>query len=110
MSVPAAGSLVVAFLHSPKERVWGVLQTLEVTGVWLEGIDLASFEDWARQVNREREQTMGLSVIFFPLGRVEKILLDRSGPGQPSMADRFQDLVGMQVEEYLGLRDRETPV
>lgn len=103
MPVPGPGALVLAFVHSPKERLWGVLQGYDAAGVWIEGIDLQSFEDWARQVGREEGSGLGLSLIFYPLLRVEKLLLDRSAPGQPSFADRFRSLVGMEVEEYLGL-------
>ena len=103
MTVPGGGSLVLAFLHSPKERVWGVLQGIDGAGLWLEGIDLDSFDDWARQIGREQGSSLGLSMVFYPLLRVEKLLLDRTGPGQPSFADRFRSLVGIEVEEYLGL-------
>ena len=54
MATPGAGALVLAFLHSPKERVWGVLQGYDGGGVWVEGIDLDSFEDWARQIGRDK--------------------------------------------------------
>ena len=104
MSPPGEGSLVLAFLHSPKERVWGVLQGYDAAGVWVEGIDLDSFEDWARQIGREQGPSLGLSLFFYPLLRVEKLLLDRTSPGQPSFADRFRSLVGIEVEEYLDLR------
>jgi hypothetical protein len=104
MAAPGPGALVLAFLHSPKERVWGVLRGIDGAGVWIEGIDLDSFDDWARQVGRDQGPALGLSVIFYPLLRVEKILLDRTGPGQPSFADRFHGLVGIEVEQYLGLR------
>lgn len=110
MAVPPPGSLVLAFLHSPKERVWGVLKGIDAAGVWLDGIDLASFEDWARQVVREEGPAMGLSTVFYPMVRVQKILLDRAAPGQPSLADRFRELVGIDVEEYLELPDRGTRV
>jgi len=107
MPVPGPGSLVLAFLHSPKERLWAVLQGYDAAGVWLEGIDVQSFDDWARQIGRGQEPSLGLSLIFYPLLRVEKLLLDRSAPGQPSCAERFRVLVGTDVEEYLGLTGAE---
>ena len=107
MTVPGEpGSLVILFLHSPKERVWGVLQRIDASGIWLEGINLDSFEDWARQVGRDRKPSIALSVVFYPMHRTEKVLLDRTGPGEPSLGDRFRSLVGMNVEEYLGLTER----
>ena len=97
----AQGSAVVVFLHSPKERVWGMLREQDPSGIWLQGIDLASFEDWARQIGRNDELSMGLSMVFYPMLRVEKILLDRGTPGQPSMSDRFRELAGRPLEQYL---------
>ena len=105
---PGPGEPVIAFLQSPKERIWGVLRGLDAAGAWIEGISLDSFEDWARGVARSRGPAIGLSVAFYPLRRVEKILLDRSAPDQPSLGDRFRTLVGIGVEDYLG-RAPEAP-
>jgi len=102
-------TLLVAYLHSPKERIWGVLRSQDGSGLWLEGIDLHSFEDWARQVARKEDSGMGLSLVFYPMLRVEKLVVDRSVPGQPSLADSFQSIVGLQVETYLGLEGPEVP-
>jgi hypothetical protein len=33
--------------------------------------------------------------------RIEKLVVDRSSPGQPSQADRFEQMVGKRVEECL---------
>jgi hypothetical protein len=44
---------------------------------------------------------IGLTVAFYPLPRVEKLLLDRSAPGQPSFAERFGSLAGRPIEGYL---------
>jgi len=101
-SRPGPGSLVLAFLHSPKERIWGALREVGADGVWIEGISLESFEDWAREVGRGGEPTLGPSVIFYPMSRVEKLMLDRGAAGQPSLADRFRELAGLTVEQLLG--------
>ena len=106
---PGPGALVVAFLHSPKERVWGVLRGIDASGAWVEGIDLDSFEDWARQIGRRGEPSIGLTLAFYPLLRLEKLLLDRGAPGQPSFADRFRALAGRPVEDHLGLGMEEGP-
>ena len=98
-------TLIIAYLHSPKERIWGVLRSQDVSGLWLEGIDLHSFDDWARQVARKEESGMGLSLVFYPMLRVEKLVVDRSTPGQPCLADSFHSIVGLRVEAYLGLEE-----
>ena len=99
---PGRGALVVAFLQSPKERLWGMVREIDPSGVWLEAISLDSFEDWARQVGRNEAASIGPSLIFYPMFRVEKLLVDRSAPDQPSIADRFRSLAGVDVESHLG--------
>ena len=82
MSTPfEAGALVVVYLHSPREKVWGVLRELGPAGVSLRGIDVGSFDDWLRGHLSDDSPASAPSVTFDPLGRVEKILLDE--PGDP---------------------------
>jgi hypothetical protein len=38
------GSTVVISLHSPKEKVWGLLLDLTPAGATIQGVDLHSFE------------------------------------------------------------------
>jgi methylmalonyl-CoA/ethylmalonyl-CoA epimerase len=96
------GSAVLAYLREPSEKLWGVLRRLDTTGVILEGIDLSSFDDWVAQIEREEESVVGPSVLFLPMTRVEKLLLDRSSGDLPSLADRFHRRTGRTVQEVLG--------
>lgn len=95
-------SAVVVSLHSPREKVWGVLVALDASGVTVLGIDLNSFEDWSRAVSRG-EGTMGLSTVFFPMHRVERINRDESVGGVPSLADVFASRAGRDVWTHLSL-------
>jgi hypothetical protein len=95
------GEPVLVYLRDPHERLWGVLRALEPSGVTLEGIDLASFDDWARQVERGAT-AVGPSVLFFPMQRVERLLLDRASGDLPSLADRFLGRTGRSVRDVLG--------
>ena len=97
--VPA--SPVVIYLHSPKERLWGLLLDIPVAGVFLRGIDLNTFEDWTRMVVRG-EHDIGLTHIFLPMWRVERVALDETVGDIPSLADRFYATVGLTIHEYLG--------
>ena len=97
--IPA--SPVVVYLHSPKERLWGLLLDIPVAGVFLRGIDLNSFEDWMRMVVRG-EHDIGLTHIFLPMWRVERVALDETIGEIPSLADRFYATVGLTIHEYLG--------
>lgn len=95
------GSAVLVYLREPQEKMWGVLRRLDPTGVLLEGIDLASFDDWVAQIERKEETVVGPSVMFIPMARLEKILLDRSSGDLPSMAERFRERTGRSVQEVL---------
>jgi len=95
-------SLVVAYLKEPREQIWAVLLSLDQSGVVIKGISLESFDDWCRQVAKG-EESIGLSEMFIPSLRVEKIILDERVGSLPSFSDRFQKIVGMTVQEWLGL-------
>jgi hypothetical protein len=82
VSIPfTPGALVVLYLHTPREKVWGVLRELGPAGVSLCGIDVGSFDDWLRGHTSPEASPIQPSVSFYPIGRVEKILLDE--PGDP---------------------------
>ena len=95
------GTPVLLYLHNPTEKLWGVLRRLDATGVVIEGIDLSSFDDWVAQVEQQDERAAGPSVLFVPMGRLEKILLDRPSGSLPSMAQRFEQRTGMTVQQAL---------
>lgn len=101
------GSIVVVHLTNPTEKFWGVLQELVVTGVYLRGISLSSFDDWMAQAVRGKDQTLGLCAMFVPLFRVERVFLDEPVGEVESYQQRFSRRVGVPVERYLGLLDDE---
>jgi hypothetical protein len=72
-----AGSPVIVNLHSPREKVWGVLRELNAAGVFVRGIDLNTFDDWLRMVVRG-ERNLSLTHVFLPMWRVERVALDES--------------------------------
>jgi hypothetical protein len=98
-----AGSLVIVHLVNPTEKLWGVLQDLGVAGVTLRGLNVSSFDDWMGQAARREEQTLGLSTMFVPLFRIERIFLDEAVGEVESYRQRFRQRVGVSVESYLGL-------
>jgi hypothetical protein len=107
------GSVVVVHLHSPREKVWGVLLTLSGSGITVKAIDLSSFEDWTRQVARG-EESIGLSTIFYPMHRVERVELDETVGGIASCRDTFEQRTGKDLFRYLKVsqsgRTRSAPV
>ncbi|HKY04950.1 MAG TPA: hypothetical protein VJQ56_08670 [Blastocatellia bacterium] len=95
------GSPVVITLHSPREKLWGVLGEIASAGIYLRGIDLNTFDDWTQMIVRG-EKNIGLNYTFLPMWRVERISLDEAVDDIPALADTFFSRVGMTIEEYLG--------
>jgi hypothetical protein len=96
-----AGSLVLLHLVEPKERYWGLLLSLGPAGATLRGIDVAVFDDWARQCRTEGEAELGVSTLFVPMRRVEKIFEDARVGSVASYAERFFEIAGRDVREVL---------
>jgi len=69
------GIPVLVYLHSPREKVFGVLVSLQPAGIAVRGIELAAFEDWLRQESRG-EKGLGLVTLFYPMNRVERVEKD----------------------------------
>jgi hypothetical protein len=94
-------SIVIVNLLSPKERFFGRLLELNTAGVTVRGIDLNAFEDWMINVREHEETGVRPTTIFFPLHRVEKILLDEGIGVIPSLSDTFLTKVGTTVDDEL---------
>lgn len=94
------GAPVILYLHSPREKIWGVLRELNSAGVFVRGIDLNTFDDWVQMIVRG-ERNMGLTHAFIPMWRVERVALDESVDEIPSLAARFQARVGLTLNVYL---------
>ncbi len=106
----APNSLVIAHLVNPTEKFWGVLLSLDTSGLALRGINVSSFDDWMFQIARQEDRTLGLSTMFVPLSRVERIFLDEQVGEVESYRQRFESNVGEAVESLLGIdHDEEVP-
>ncbi len=96
-------SIVIATLGAPREKIWGQLVALNPAGVTVRGIDINSFEDFMRQVINQEETSVGMTTVFFPMHRVERIASDDPSGSLPSLSDRFYQKVGVTIQEYLGI-------
>lgn len=94
-----AGAAVVIVLHSPREKCWGVLDEINAAGVFLRGIDLNAFDDWSRAVAHD-EPFIGLTDMFLPMWRVERLTRDESAGGVPSLAEQFEQRTGRSVLDF----------
>src|SRR5213592_2179574 len=100
----APSALIILNLVNPKEKFFGVLTALSPAGVTMRGINLDSFEDWIHQIARNEEPDLDLITMFVPLFRVERIFLDEPSGAIKSFAQRFEDVVGMTVHQYLNVQ------
>lgn len=96
-------ALVLVNLVNPKEKFFGVLRALSAAGVTMRAVNLDSFEDWIHQIARGDEAEIEMVTMFAPLFRVERIFLDEAAGSIQSYSQRFQQVVGRSVEDYLGL-------
>ena len=96
------GAAILLYMREPQEKMWGVLRRLDATGVMIEGLDLGSFDDWLAQIDYDGEDAIsGPSVVFVPIGRVERILLDRASGALPSLVQRVERRAGCSVAELI---------
>ena len=96
-------SAVLVNLQNPREKVWGVLLSIQASGITVRGIDLNSFDDWSHSVSRG-ETEMGLSTMFLPIHRVERVNQDETIGRVLSFAEVFEERAGKDVWKHLGLK------
>jgi hypothetical protein len=94
------GTAVLIVLNNPREKCWGVLDEINAAGVFLRGLDLNAFDDWTRAVAHD-EPFVGLTDLFFPLWRVERVTRDEAAGGIPSLAEQFEKRTGRALSEFL---------
>ena len=92
------GDIVIAVLHSPREKLLGVLGGVDAAGVSMRSVDLGYFDDWCRSI-AAGEVSLTLSDNFFPMWRVERISRDETSEGMPSMAEQFETRTGRMLGE-----------
>jgi len=99
-------AVVIVYLKDPKERFWGVMRSLDATGTSVLGVDLMAFDDWLRSLDDSTGARITPSLVFFPLQRVDKILLDMPAGDIPSLWERFEGKSGQSLHAYLGLDEK----
>lgn len=93
------GESVVLILHSPRERLIGILHEINAAGVFLRGIDLEYFDDWSRSIAND-EPYLPMSDYFLPMWRIERMARDEGTADTPSMADQFEQRTGRVLGEF----------
>ncbi|MBV8890397.1 MAG: hypothetical protein JO266_00185 [Acidobacteria bacterium] len=93
------GTMVLATLREPREKVWGALLALNAAGLTLEGIELSSFDDATARVLEG--EPLPAAVLFFPMWRVERVAMDLPEGSLPSLSDRFHSRTRREPSEFL---------
>jgi len=92
----ANGEVVILVLHTPREKLLGVLDEINASGVYVRAIDLGYFDDWVAAI-AGGEDYLPMSDYFIPMWRVERITRDE---GSPSMTDLFEQRTGKNLGEF----------
>src|SRR5687768_18462019 len=96
-------ALVILNLVNPKEKFFGALRSLSAAGMTMRAMNLDSFDDWIHQIARAEEAELEMVTMFVPLFRVERIFLDEPAGAVKSYSQRFEQVVGQSVRDYLEL-------
>ena len=92
----ANGESVILVLHTPREKLLGILDEINQSGVFVRAIDLEYFDDWCRAISND-EPYLPMSDYFIPLWRLERMTRDE---GAPSLADLFEQRTGRALGEF----------
>ncbi len=99
-------TIVIVSLNNPREKIWGRLVALTEAGVTIQGLDLNALDDWMRQVLDAEPAVISLATVFYPMHRVERVAQDEPAGEFPSLAERFEDRIGISLIEYLRMPRR----
>ena len=91
-----AGESVLLVLHTPREKLFGLLEEVSAAGVYIHAIELGYFDDWCRSIV-EGEQYLPMSDYFVPMWRLERMTRDE---GSPSMTEQFEQRTGRKLSEF----------
>jgi hypothetical protein len=94
------GDPIVVVLHTPKEKYWGVLDEISAAGVFLRGLDLNAFDDWVAAV-LHKEPFIGLTDLFFPRWRIERVSRYEAAGGIASLYEQVERRTGLTLGELL---------
>jgi hypothetical protein len=93
------GESVILILHTPREKLFGILDEINAAGVHVRGIDLGYFDDWCRSIV-EGEQYLPMSDYFLPMWRLERMMRDEAAAGTASMLEEFEQRTGRKLAEF----------
>lgn len=93
------GESVIIILHTPREKIFGILHEISAAGVYLRGIDLNYFDEWTRAI-ANGEQYLPMQDYFLPMWRVERMTRDESSAGLLSLAQQFEQRTNLNISHF----------
>ena len=91
-----SGDIVIAVMHTPREKLLGVLEEISPAGIALRAIDLSYFDDWCQSIASD-EPYLPMTDYFLPMWRVERISRDNKVGDVASMAEQFELRTGRKL-------------
>ena len=92
------GQSVIIVMHTPREKLFGILEEINPSGIYFRGIDLGYFDDWCQSIV-DGEQYLPMSDYFLPMWRLERMMRDESAGGASSMMEQFEQRTGRKLSE-----------
>lgn len=93
-----AGDTVIMVLHTPREKLLGIINEINAAGVTIRSLDLGYFDDWCASIVAD-EPHLAMSDNFYPMWRVERISRDESTDDMPSMSEQFTTRTKRRLED-----------
>ena len=93
------GDHVIVVLHTPREKLFGILDEISNAGIFIRAIDLGYFDDWCQSIV-DGEQYLPMSDYFLPMWRLERMTRDEAAEGTTSMAEQFEQRTGRPLSEF----------
>ena len=90
---------MIAVLHTPREKLLGIVDEINAAGVSLRAVDLSYFDDWCRSI-ADGEPYLPMTDYFIPMWRVERVMRDEAAEGGASMAELFEQRTGRVLAEF----------
>jgi len=93
------GECLTVVLHTPREKLFGILDEISPAGISLRAIELSYFDDWCSSI-ASGEAYLPMSDYFIPMWRVEKATRDAGTDEMPSMTDIFEQRTNRNLGEF----------
>ena len=93
------GESVIVVLHTPREKLFGILDEINSAGLHVRAIDLSYFDDWCRSI-ADGEPYLPMTDYFLPMWRLERMMRDERSEEAASMTEQFEQRTGRTLGEF----------